>query len=202
MIEKNKIIITPGPSKIYSLNLKPLEKSDISFDRMVQLYKTFFLKKGNPLEDNIAYKPTLTQKRFISNIEINIPKELNSGQELKLIMVLNIIVNQKYIISYCEMKMDNEYLNSNKKYLINYLNGLNTEFNELGVRYYINNDKLENSLGWEQVWENVLDNTALEMYYSQIINNLNQFGHNFDFLEKYLDKLKLDNGQVVFPYFL
>ena len=202
MSDERKINIIPGPSPIYGLDQVSLEESTLSFSEMIELYKKLFKQKGHIIEYKIGSQPTLTQHRFTTNIEIEIPKERNSGHTLNLDMILNVIVNKGYLVSQCEMSMDEEYYNLNKNSLLNFLFGLNDDLNKLGINHYVRDDDFGPVLGWEQVWENLLTEESFSIYYFHILNNFEQFSHNFDHLNKFLYKLRLGDDQYVFPQFL
>lgn len=201
-MKNKKTSVIPGPHPRFKLNQVSLEQSNISFNEMIQLYIDFFNQKGNSLNKDILFKSTPTQHIFETDIDVEIPKEQNSGHLLTLQMIVKVIINEKYIFSLCEMVMDEKYYNSNKDILFYHFEKLNKNLNQLGINHYIKHGhSLGPKMGMELVWKNLLTEESFNFYYSQLLRIFEQFVFTFDFLQKYLKKLDLGNKSYVFPVF-
>jgi len=196
--------LVPGPPKKYSFGEnKTLEESGLSVFETHQLYSDYFQSKGHKLDYKIGKESTPTQIFMTTNIETEVPEEINQGHPFKLDMVVDFIINQKFIISKCEMMMDRAYFSDNKGSLFNFIDSLNEDAHEIGVNHFaVTTDDGLDILGWEQIWLNLLSEEMFEMYYFHITNNLDQFSHNFDHLHKFLSKLDLGDEKSLFPQFL
>jgi hypothetical protein len=208
MPEMQNIELLPGPSSSTVEKFgspKEFHNSGLTFANILDVYSKFFKKHNQKLENRIGYNNSPTQAYFQSSLSVFVPPEINNGIELEQELIFSIIINQKFLISRCEMILENntKYSESDADKFIVMMNRLNDLYCQRGLRFITHNDNDFNlTFRIELVWKNILTDSLFEEYLKLLRIGFQEYGNNFNTIEPILHKIEIKGGGLLFPQFL
>ncbi len=208
MPEMQNIELLPGPnaSTVEKFGLpKDMHNSGLTFENVLDVYFRFFNKHNQKLENRIGYNRTSTQAHFQSALSVFVPPGINNGIELEQELIFSLIINQKFLISRCEMILGNnsKYSESEADKFIVMMNRLNGIYCEQGLRFITHkDDDFKLTFRMELVWRNILTDSLFEAYHKLLRIGFQEYGNNFNIIEPVLSKIEIKGGGLLFPQFI